>query len=169
MKYKELEKILKILQEIPNEKKRDEAVRLILQTANDTITCETLSSLLSRNPIQKEQTIKRRDETLFLKFTNKEISNMPERFRKEFILQDRVVHCIKRKSGKRTYNYVIRYRRNGCNIVVSSNDLETAKAKFIERFNKKVEDIIIIKENRKGTVSTIINGVSTNFHEFSTY
>ena len=94
---------------------------------------------------------------------------MPERFRKEFILQDRVVHCLKRKSGKRTYNYVIRYRRNCCNIAVSSNDLETAKAKFIERLNKKVEDIIIIKENQKFTVSTTINGVSANFHEFSTY
>ena len=131
-----LEKILKILQEIPNEKKRDEAVRLILQTANDTITCETLSSLLSRNPIQKEQTIKRRDETLFLKFTNKEISNMPERFRKEFILQDKVVHCLKRKSGKRTYNYMIRYRRNGLYIVATSNNLEEAKAKFITKLNE---------------------------------
>ena len=169
MKYKELEKILKILQEIPNEKKRDEAIRLILQTANETITCDALVSLLENGKKRKEQTIKRQDETLFLKFTNKEISNMPERFRKEFILQDRVVHCLKRKSGKHTYNYVIRYRRSGWNIVVSSNDLETAKAKFIERLNKKVEDIISIKENRKGTVSTIINGVSTNFHEFSTY
>ena len=80
MKYKDLQEILNILQEIPNERKRDEAIRLILQTANDTITCEALSSLLSREPIQKEQTIKQRDETLFLKFTNKEISNMPERF-----------------------------------------------------------------------------------------
>ena len=132
MKYKDLEKILKILQEIPNEKKRDEAIRLILQTANEAITCDALLSLLGDGSIQKEQTIKQRDETLFLKFTNKEISNMPERFRKEFILQDRVVHCLKRKSGKRTYNYVIRYRRNGLNIVASSNDLQEAKAKFIK-------------------------------------
>ena len=101
MKYKELERILKILQEIPNERKRDEAIRLILQTANDTITFEALLSLIANGKIQKEQTIKQRDETLFLKFTNKEISNMPERFRKEFILQDRVVHCLKRKSGVR--------------------------------------------------------------------
>ena len=164
MKYKELEKILKILQEIPNEKKRDEAVRLILQTANDTITCEALSSLLSRNPIQKEQTIKRRDETLFLKFTNKEISNMPERFRKEFVLQDKVVHCLKRKSGKRTYNYMIRYRRNGLYIVATSNDLAEAKAKFIKKLNEHAS-VNTNKQNHSRT----INGVSTNFHEFSTY
>ena len=164
MKYKELEKILKILQEIPNEKKRDEAVRLILQTANDTITCEALSSLLSRNPIQKEQTIKRRDETLFLKFTNKEISNMPERFRKEFVLQDKVVHCLKRKSGKRTYNYMIRYRRNGLYIVATSNDLAEAKAKFIKKLNEHAS----VNTNKQNH-SKRINGVSTNFHEFSTY
>ena len=164
MKYKELEKILKILQEIPNEKKRDEAIRLILQTANDTITCEALLSLLSKEAIQKEQTIKRRDETLFLKFTNKEISNMPERFRKEFILQDRVVHCLKRKSGKRTYNYMIRYRRNGLYIVATSNNLEEAKAKFIKKLNDCVSE-----HTNKQSRSKTVNGVSTNFHEFSTY
>ena len=164
MKYKDLEKILKILQEIPNEKKRDEAIRLILQTANDTITCEALLSLIANGKIQKEQTIKQRDETLFLKFTNKEISNMPERFRKEFILQDRVVHCLKRKSGKRTYNYVIRYRRNGLNIIASSNDLEEAKAKFIKKLNDCSNENI-----SKSRRSKTVNGVSTNFHEFATY
>ena len=164
MKYKDLQEILNILQEIPNERKRDEAIRLILQTANDTITCEALSSLLSREPIQKEQTIKQRDETLFLKFTNKEISNMPERFRKEFILQDRVVHCLKRKSGKRTYNYMIRYRRNGLSIVATSNNLEEAKAKFIKKLNECESE-----NTNKKTHSKMVNGVSTNFHEFSTY
>lgn len=164
MKYKDLQEILNILQEIPNERKRDEAIRLILQTANDTITCEALSSLLSREPIQKEQTIKQRDETLFLKFTNKEISNMPERFRKEFILQDRVVHCLKRKSGKRTYNYMIRYRRNGLSIVATSNNLEEAKAKFIKKLNEYGNE----NTNKKPRSKTV-NGVSTNFHEFSMY
>ncbi len=164
MKYKDIQEILNILQEIPNERKRDEAIRLILQTANDTITCETLLSLLSREPIQKEQTIKQRDETLFLKFTNKEISNMPERFRKEFILQDRVVHCLKRKSGKRTYNYMIRYRRNGLSIVATSNNLEEAKAKFIKKLNEYGNE-----NTNKKTRSKTVNGVSINFHEFSTY
>ena len=164
MKYKDLEKILKILQEIPNEKKRDEAIRLILQTANDTITCEALLSLIANGKIQKEQTIKQRDETLFLKFTNKEISNMPERFRKEFILQDRVVHCLKRKSGKRTYNYMIRYRRNGLYIVATSNDLQEAKAKFIQKLNECSNGNI-----DKSSHSKTVNGVSTNFHEFTTY
>ena len=169
MKYKELEKILKILQEIPNEKKRDEAIRLILQTANDTITCEGLLSLLEQGFINKEQTIKQRDETLFLKFTNKEISNMPERFRKEFILQDRVVHCLKRKSGKRTFNYMIRYRRNGCYIVVSSNNLEEAKAKFIKKLNEWSGESVVKGVAQTTSRAQTLNGVPMNFHEFSTY
>ncbi len=165
MKYKDLQKILVILQEIPNEKKRDQALQLILQTANDTITCETLMSLLNKKPVKYEQTIKEQNETLFLKFTIKEISNMPERFRKEFILQDRVVHCLKRKSGKRTYNYMIRYRRNGCYIVATSNNLEMAKVKFIQKLNEWNN-----RQLAPATVrSNMVNGVSTNFHEFSTY
>ena len=71
MKYKDLQKILIILQEIPNEKKRDQALQLILQTANETITCETLMSLLNKKPVKYEQTIKEQNETLFLKFTIK--------------------------------------------------------------------------------------------------
>ena len=81
MKYKELEKILKILQEIPNEKKRDEAIRLMLQTANETITCDALLSLLNSGPKKYEQTIKQRDETLFLKFTKKEILKISKLFK----------------------------------------------------------------------------------------
>lgn len=89
---------------------------------------------------------------------------MPERFRKEFILQDRVVHCLKRKSGKRTYNYMIRYRKNGCYIVATSNDLEEAKAKFIKKLNEFANG-----NASKQSPSKMIKGVSTNFHEFSTY
>ncbi len=174
MKYKELEKILKILQEIPNEKKRDEAIRLMLQTANETITCDALLSLLNSGPKKYEQTIKQRDETLFLKFTKKEILKMPERFRKEFILENRVVHCLKRKSGKRTANYMIRYRRNGCYIVVTSNNLEEAKAKFIRKLHEQVGENLDVKSVGKSISQTpvfpkTIGGVPTNFHEFSTY
>lgn len=176
MKYKDLEKVLKILQEIPNEKKRDEAIRLMLQTANETITCEALLSFLKSGPQKKEQTIKQRDETLFLKFTIKEISNMPERFRREFVLQDRVVHCLKRKSGKRTVNYMIRYRRKDCYIVVTSNSLEEAKAKFIQKLNElagvemAVNTLSISpKISQVSNIPKSIGGVPTNFHEFSMY
>lgn len=83
MKYKDLKEIIEVLREIKNESKRDKAIRLILQTANESITYELLQDLFSRkdNPRQ-EQTIKRRDDTIFWKLTNKEIKQMPIRFQK---------------------------------------------------------------------------------------
>ncbi|MBQ8659153.1 MAG: tyrosine-type recombinase/integrase family protein [Clostridia bacterium] len=133
MKYKELQEILDILEEIPNERKRDKATRLILQAANESITYELIQDLLSRdNKPSQEQTIKRRDDTIFWKLTNKEIQKMPTRFQKEIIIQDKIVKVRRRKSGKHTTNYEIRYRRDGFNVTASSTDLEIAKEKFAQ-------------------------------------
>ena len=133
MKYKELKEIIEILQEIKNESKRDRAIRLMLQTANESITYELLKDLLSReDKPRQEQTIKRRDDTIFWKLTNKEMKQMPTRFQKEIIIQDKIVKVRRRKSGKYSTNYEIRYRRDGFNVTASSTDLEIAKEKFIQ-------------------------------------
>jgi len=133
LKYKELKEILDILREIPNERKRDKATRLILQAANESITYELIQDLLSRdNKPSQEQTIKCRNDTIFWKLTNKEIQKMPTRFQKEIIIQDKIVKVRRRKSGKHTTNYEIRYRRDGFNVTASSTDLEIAKEKFIQ-------------------------------------
>ncbi|MBQ8283456.1 MAG: hypothetical protein IJX75_00025 [Clostridia bacterium] len=58
---------------------------------------------------------------------------MSTTFKKEFIANGLCAHIIKRKSGKRTFCYEIRYRSNGYNISASSKDLETAKQKFIAK------------------------------------
>lgn len=71
-----------------------------------------------------------------LKFSNKEILKLHERFRKTFRLQGCIVHARKRSSGKRNVNYELRYRRDGYNIEVSSNDLAKAKQKFIDKVNQ---------------------------------
>lgn len=94
--------------------------------AADSITTETLKKLIG------EENNSDNDSSVFLKFTKKELSKMPIQFRKQFILNDRLVRCRRRKSGKKTVNYEIRYRRNGYNISVSSNDFEKAKEKFID-------------------------------------
>ncbi len=83
---------------------------------------------LARTTEQKEQST-----SGFLKFTQKEISKMPKTFKKEFILNGAVAHVIKRPSGKHTYIYEIRYRRNGYNISASAKSLEEAKKKFIDK------------------------------------
>lgn len=60
---------------------------------------------------------------------------MPTRFRKEFLIDDKIVKCRKRRSGKYSTNYELRYRRHGYNMAVSSNNLDEAKQKFIEALN----------------------------------
>lgn len=57
---------------------------------------------------------------------------MPKTFRKEFRTQGCTAHVRKRRSGKNSWNYEIRYRRNGYNITASANNLDQAKHKFIE-------------------------------------
>ena len=98
------------------------------------------------------------DNVGFLKFTNQEILKMPKTFRKEFRAQGCTAHIRKRKSGKRTWNYEVRYRRNGYVIQVSANSIEEAKNKFIEKL-KEAEQF--------GTVTYAT--VPTTFNEFATY
>ena len=96
----------------------------------------------------------------FVKFTKKEILQMPTRFRKIFLLGGAVVRVYKRKScsqGKHTvYNYELRCRSDGYNVYASSNDFEEAKRKFIENLKTAERTKDLPK-------------VPTTFHEFSMY
>lgn len=96
----------------------------------------------------------------FVKFTKKEILQMPTKFRKVFLLGGAVVRAYKRKScnqGKRTvYNYELRCRSDGYNVYASSNDLDEAKRKFLENLKTAERTKDLPK-------------VPTTFHEFSMY
>lgn len=141
---------MQLIKDIPDSGKRDRILQLSLNLAADSITTETLKKLLG------EEKDSDTDSSVFLKFTKKELSKMPIQFRKQFILNDRLVRCRRRKSGKKTVNYEIRYRRNGYNISVSSNDFEKAKEKFIDALkNADRQD-----EQQK---------VPTTFNEFAMY
>lgn len=96
--------------------------------------------------------------TGFLKFTDEEVSKMPKTFRKEFRTNGCTAHVLKRKSGKNTYCYEIRYRRNGYNIDASSTNLAEAKRKFIEALQTA--------ENKKETQNL---GVPKAFDAFALY
>lgn len=85
----------------------------------------------------------------FLKFTQKEISKMPKTFKKEFILNGAVAHVIKRPSGKRTFIYEIRYRRNGYNISASAKSLEEAKKKFLDKLADPHAKIAPTRKSRR--------------------
>ena len=69
-------------------------------------------------------------QEVFLGFTSKEISKMPQRFRKLFRVDGLPVHCRKRKRGG-SVNFELRYRANGLNISASGTTIERAKERFI--------------------------------------
>lgn len=130
MDYQQINEIVEIFKEIPDSDRRDRAVQLMLKTASENITYEKIASLLEKGDPMKQ------DKGTLLKFTKKEISKMPEKFRKDFFIDNYYVRCRRRKSGKNHINYEIRYRRNGYNIAVSSNNITTAKEKFIRAVNQ---------------------------------
>ena len=127
----------------------------MLQTASESITLERLQSITSFNG--KEQD----NEEVFWKFSAKEILSMPKTFRKEFRTEGCTAHVRKRRSGKNNWNYEIRYRRNGYNITVSSNYLDEAKRKFIEKLHY-IDKHGTEKEN---TVPSTMDAFSMYFFE----
>ncbi len=80
----------------------------------------------------KPQPTPEKSVTATIKFTKEEVAEMAKTFKKEFIANGLVARVIKRQSGKRTFLYEIRYRRNGYNISASSTDINEAKRRFLE-------------------------------------
>lgn len=66
-----------------------------------------------------------------LKFSKKEILQMPTNYRNVFATNDMIVHYRLRKDGV----YEARFHRQGIDIEVSSKDLTKLKQKFIEKLN----------------------------------
>lgn len=62
-------------------------------------------------------------------------------------------HIIKRPSGMHTFLYEIRYRKKGCNIAVSSTDINEAKRKFIEA----AKSVGLIRDSVSDTVPKLDN------------
>ena len=83
---------------------------------------------------------------------------------------------MQRKSGRKATNYEIRYRREGFNISVSSNDLESAKAKFVyalieaEELRQEEFQRIMDEEKELKRVARLKEvGAPDTFHEFAMY
>ncbi len=158
MTYKEIERIVDTLKYIPDEGNREEIAKLLLPRLIEQESMKTKAQA----PIMIGED-KQASNVIFLEFTQKEISKIPMRFRKEFLIEGRVVHCQKRKCGKTTYNYMLRYRRHGYNLTASSTNLEEAKRKFIEVMQAADRGELAKKRKREE------NKVPTNFHKFATY
>lgn len=147
MTYKELEEFFEITKDIPDQDARERAIVLLFKAQSEA---EKTPQILQESKLIDDK------NDIILKFTTKEISKMPKRFRKEIILNERVVKCRRRKSGKNGTNYELRYRRNGYTIAVSSNDFEKAKEKFIEAL-------------KNVALGVDENSIPTTFHEFAIY
>ena len=92
---------------------------------------------------------------------SKELSLMPKTFRKEFRTQGCTAHVRKRRSGKNSWNYEIRYRRNGYNITASANNLDQAKHKFIEMLGSAEKCV----KNKERTIPSTFDKFANYFFE----
>ena len=158
MKYKELKKLNEIIDNLKAHPNSDENIRFVLKLAEESITNETLNKLigLENVAVKGDDNKQRLDDILEFKFTNKEINQMPQTFRKEFRADGCTARIRKKPSGKNSYIYEIRYRRNGYDVGVSNKNLEEAKRLFIEAL-------------KTAKVSKKITGVPKTFHSFTMY
>ena len=130
MTEQELNKLLDILKYVP-EDSRDEATNAVLKAAADSLSLEKIKSLTDiHNDTQQNSTDSTASE---VKFSQKEIKLMPRKFRQLFRVQGMTARVYRRESGKGNQNYEIRLRAYGYNIYASSNNLEEAKRKFIDK------------------------------------
>ena len=175
------EKLIEILNFITTVECSDEQKKALLEMAANTITVDKLSELVGNNDGKETEQDKASEsnEVGIVKFTKREISQMPTYFRKTLRTAGCNAHVLRRKSGKNSWNYMIRFRRDGYNIVATSNNLEEAKRKFIEKLPtadelKKQQEIAKvtgtpIPPTQLLKQQTEINGVPTTFDRFANY
>ena len=151
----ELKNLLEALKYIPDEDKRDEATQLMLKSASESITLERLKKITGFDSRGQD------NEEVFWRFSAKELSLMPKTFRKEFRTQGCTAHVRKRRSGKNSWNYEIRYRRNGYNITASANNLDQAKHIFIEMLGSAEKCV----KNKERTIPSTFDKFANYFFE----
>ena len=172
------ENLLNVLNFITTVECSDEQKKALLEMAANTITISKLSSLMQDGNDNKNKASDN-NEVGIVRFTKKEISLMPKTFRKQFRTAGCTAHVLRRKSGKNTWNYMIRYRKGGYYIVATSNDLEEAKRKFIEKLHaadelKRQQDIAKVT-GMPVTPSPLlkqpeeVNGIPATFDKFADY
>ncbi len=116
------EELLEIVHTLrSNENCSDTDLCEVIKAANQTINLQNLATLIKTSPKQKSK-----NEAL--KFTKKELSKMPQRFKKLFIFNKAIAHV---RLTKRNV-YEVRCMIDGVCYYGSSKDLDKAKEKFIE-------------------------------------
>ncbi|MBR2330841.1 MAG: phage integrase SAM-like domain-containing protein, partial [Clostridia bacterium] len=155
----DLETLNKIIDNLKSQPNADENIQFVLRLADESLKAETLQELIQsgQSTALTPSNDKQDKEAKFgLKFTTKEIDQMPKTFKKEFRAEGCTARIRKRQTGKNSYTYEIRYRRNGYNITITDKNLENGKSRFLAALKTA-------KPIEKGL------GVPTTFHEFSIY
>ena len=133
-----------------------ERQRYIRSLSRDDL--EKLVSILSFSPLFGVQ------ENIPLTFTPSEVEKMPKTFKKEFRTDGCTARVYRRKIGKESYTYDIKYRRNSYNVTVTDKNLDVAKKKFIEKL-KTAEKVIKTNSKTGSVVPTTFNAFSMYFFE----
>lgn len=107
--------------------------------------------------VEADPTRKTQSEFRYLKFTEKEISQMPKNIRKLMRIGGYTVHARKRQTGRYKHSIEIRYRKNGYNISVSATTEEEAKRRFLEKIKEETPQ------------NGFFPAVPKKFHEFAVY
>ena len=92
MDYKKLKKLNEIIENLKAHPNADENIQFVLRLAQESITRETLNNLIENvKPTALMQSNEEQDNQakFGLKFTTKEIDQMPKTFKKEFRIEDR--------------------------------------------------------------------------------
>ena len=107
---------------------QDESVRQLLEALKkqNELYKQVLAGL---GPIAEKSKVENRRGVL--KFSKKEILQMPTNYRNVLATNDMIVHYRLRKDGV----YEATFHRQGIDIEVSSKDLTKLKQKFIEKLN----------------------------------
>ena len=92
---------------------------------------QAIEKLIETENNEKESLGRLERKTSKMKFTSDECAGMDRAFRTQFKKSGQVANVIKRRSGRHSFLYEIRYRRGGYNLSVSSTDIGEARRRFL--------------------------------------
>ncbi|MCD7728652.1 MAG: site-specific integrase [Clostridia bacterium] len=130
------EEILNIITQLREVDASDDLIATVLAAATNTITVDTITSLIDNKPKGNKRTAKRRsrgrpsESGKTFKIPNEEINKMPKMYHKVFACQDRLVPYRFHKGV-----YEAHYRRHGLDVFACAKDFEEMKRKFYEKLN----------------------------------
>ena len=169
MTQQKLQLISEWIKDATQKPNADENIHLIIELAVKTLTEERINELVATGQLvppsqtggQPKVDLSTPDDKkqgIVVDFTKQEIKQMPNNFKKVYKKDGRNIYAHEHKSGKNTFTWEIRYRRNGYDISVCGKTIEIVKKKFLEKLQHN--------PNPKGdNVDTIPN----TFHSFATY